>query len=136
MARLSYEWLSDYKELEFEIMRLDNNLARSKRELGRWMSGDLAKYKLTAESDGAKLEERISAIEYELAHKLNDLEDMKKFICSFNNLEYKIIYKKYIEGKRLERIAEEMNYSASYIYNKHAQIKRMLEFAIDLETSH
>lgn len=136
MTKLSYEWLKDYKELEFEIMRLENNLNRSKRELGRWTTGDLAKYKLTAESDGARLEERIEAIQYELAHKMNDLEDMRKFICSFNDLEYKIVYKKYIEGKTLEKIAEEMNYSSSYIYNKHAQIKRMIEFALNLVTSH
>ena len=37
----------------------------------RWSVGDLSKYKLTADSDGAKIEEHIGAIEYELANKMN-----------------------------------------------------------------
>ncbi|MER1957911.1 MAG: hypothetical protein ABS942_11050 [Solibacillus sp.] len=105
------------------------SLERSQKELSRWVSGDLAKYKLTAESDGAKLEERIAAIEYELAHKENDLQDMKNLIASFDGLENQIIYKKYIEGMTLEKIAEDLNYSPQYIYNKHSQIKRMVSFA-------
>ncbi|MEK5081161.1 hypothetical protein MKX73_19740 [Solibacillus sp. FSL W7-1436] len=124
-----FQWLKDYQELEQGIAYLEMNLERSRNELERWVNGDLAKYKLTAESDGAKLEERIAAIEYELAHKVNDLQDMKNLISSFGGLENQIIYKKYIEGMTLEKIAEDLNYSAQYIYNKHSQIKRMVSFA-------
>lgn len=124
-----FQWLKDYQEVVQKIAYLEMNLERSRKELNRWISGDLAKYKLTAESDGAKLEERIAAIEYELAHKENDLREMKKLIASFGGLENQIIYKKYIEGMTLEKIAEELNYSTQYIYNKHAQMKRLVEFA-------
>ena len=124
-----FQWLKDYQEVEQEIAYLEMNLERSQKELNRWVNGDLAKYKLTAESDGAKLEERIAAIEYELAHKENDLQEMKKLIASFGGLENQIIYKKYIEGMTLEKIAEDLNYSTQYIYNKHSQIKRMVSFA-------
>lgn len=124
-----FQWLKDYQEIEQEIAYLEMNLERSRKELSRWVSGDLAKYKLTAESDGAKLEERIAAIEYELAHKENDLQDMKNLIASFGGLENQIIYKKYIEGMTLEKIAEDLNYSTQYIYNKHSQIKRLVSFA-------
>lgn len=124
-----FKWLNDYKELQDQIHFIENNLERSKNELKRWIDGDLAKYKLEADSNGAKLEERIEAIEYELAHKMNDLYNMKKIIASFAGLENKILYLKYIEGKTLERIAEELNYSPQYIYNKHAQIKRMVGYA-------
>lgn len=124
-----FQWLNEYNELQDEIAFIENNLERSQKELKRWIDGDLAKYKLTADSDGAKLEERIEAIEYELAHKMNDLYDMKKIIASFGGLENKILYMKYIEGMTLEKVAEELKYSAQYIYNKHAQIKRMVEYA-------
>ncbi|MBG9577947.1 phage protein, partial [Bacillus thuringiensis] len=68
-------------------------------------------------------------IEYELAHKMNDLYDLKKLICTFKGLEHRIMYGKYVEGKRLDEIAEELNYSAQYIYNKHAEIKGKLEYS-------
>ena len=124
-----YEWLKDYQKLEEEITYLEFNLERTENELKRWTSGDLFGVKLTAESNGAKLEEYIERIEYELAHKMNDLLDMKKMINTFKGLEHKILYMKYIEGMTLERVAEELKYSAQYIYNKHAQIKRMIEYA-------
>ncbi|WPK12603.1 hypothetical protein R6U77_02585 [Lysinibacillus louembei] len=123
-----YEWLKDYQQLEDEISYFEQNLSRSKKELQRWMHGDLAKYKLTAESDGARLEERIEIIEYELAHKLNDLYDLEQLIKKFKGIEQKIIYGKYIEGKTLEHVAEDLGYSAQYIYTKHSQIKRLMKF--------
>lgn len=124
-----YQWLKDYRKLEEDITYLEFKLERSKRELNRWVGGDLWNVKLTAESDGAKLEEHIEAIEYELAHKLNDLHDLKKLICTFSGLEYKILYRKYVELKTIENIAEELGYSPRYIYNKHSQILRMMDYA-------
>ncbi|MDF2068006.1 hypothetical protein [Bacillus sp. Cr_A10] len=124
-----YEWLRDYKKLEEEIAYLDFNLIRTKKELGRWTGGDLAKYKLTPESHGANVEEKLEAIEFELAHKLNDLHELKKLISTFDGLEYKILYRKHVEGKTLECIANELNYSTNYIKIKHANIMRMMQYA-------
>ncbi|MGH0943825.1 hypothetical protein ACQVTS_21600, partial [Bacillus mycoides] len=116
-----FDWLKDYQKLEDEIIYLENHLYRSKRELKRWVHGDLAKYKLTVDSEGAKVEEQIEVIEYELAHKMNDLYDLKKVIRTFEGLEHKIMYGKYVEGMTFDKIAEELNYSTQYIYNKHAE---------------
>lgn len=124
-----YEWLKDYRKLEDEISYLEFNLDRSQRELKRWVEGDLQGVKLSAESISANLEENIFKIEYELAHKINDMINMKKMIGSFGGLEHKILYMKYIEGMTLESVAEELKYSAQYIYNKHAEIKRMIDYA-------
>lgn len=68
-----FNWLKIYQELEGEIEYIEFDLQRSKRELKRWVSGDLQEVRLTAESEGAKVEERIATIEYELAHKMNNL---------------------------------------------------------------
>lgn len=123
-----YEWLQEYHTLNETIEYLAHNLWRSKRELKRWVEGDLAKYKLTALSDGAQLEERIAAIEYELAHQMNDLYDLDRLVKRFTEMEQKIIYGKYIERKTLEKVAEDLGYSTQYIYAKHAEIKRLIRF--------
>ncbi|KAB1364017.1 hypothetical protein, partial [Bacillus thuringiensis] len=113
-----FEWFKDYKKLEDEIIYLENKLHRSKRELMRWSVGDLSKYKLTADSDGAKIEEHIAAIEYELANKMNDQYDLKILIGKFEGLENKILFGKYVQRKTLESIARELGYSSSYVYQK------------------
>ena len=124
-----FAWLKDYQQLEYDIAYLEQNLDRTKRELERWIDGDLSKVKLTAESHGAKVEEIIVRIEKELAYKRSDLNDIKKLVSTFEGLEHKILVGKYIDGRTLEEVAEELGYSAQYIYNKHAQIRRMVSFA-------
>lgn len=124
-----FNWLKVYQELEQDIAYLDYNLDKTKAELKRWVSGDLREVRLTAESEGAKVEERIEAIEYELAHKMNDMYKLKKLINTFKGLEHKIAYLKYVEGMTLEKIAEELNYSPQYIYNKHAAMRDKVEYS-------
>ncbi|KAB2396061.1 hypothetical protein [Bacillus cereus] len=124
-----FNWLKVYQELEQEVAYLDYNLDKTKAELKRWVSGDLRDVRLTAESEGAKVEERIEAIEYELAHKMNDMYKLKRLINTFKGLEHKIAYLKYVEGMTLEKIAEKLNYSSQYIYNKHAAMREKVEYS-------
>ncbi|PGF00342.1 hypothetical protein [Bacillus toyonensis] len=124
-----FNWLKVYQELEQDISYLDYNLDKTKAELKRWISGDLRDVRLTSESEGAMVEERIEAIEYELAHKMNDMCKLKTLINTFKGLEHKIAYLKYVEGMTLEKIAEELNYSTQYIYNKHAAMRDKVEYS-------
>jgi DNA-directed RNA polymerase specialized sigma subunit len=124
-----YEWLKVYQDLEDQIAFLELNLENSKNELKRWVEGDLVNVKLSADSNSAKLEEHIERIEYELACKMNDLFKTKKLIKRFKGIEHHILFGKYVEGKTLEHVAEDLGYSSQYIYLKHAQIKRMTTFA-------
>lgn len=128
-----YEWLRDYQRIEDDIAYLEFNFEQSKRELKRWVEGDLAGVKLTAESDGAKLEERIERIKNELRIKEKERENFIKLISKFKGLDHKILRLKYVDGKTLEEIAEELNYSASYIYKKHAEIAKMIRFAHEIK---
>ncbi|MFJ7890040.1 DUF1492 domain-containing protein [Lysinibacillus xylanilyticus] len=131
-----YEWLRDYQQIEDEITYLEYNLERSQKELKRWVSGDLAGVKLTAESDGAKLEDRIGRIEKELQIKLTEQKNFMELISNFSGLNHKILKMKYVDGMTLEEIAEELNYSASYIYKKHAEIAKMIKFAHEMKLTH
>ncbi|PDY76940.1 ECF-type sigma factor [Bacillus cereus] len=126
------EWLKDYQKLEDEIIYLEHDLDRSKRELKRWVYGDLQEVSLTADSEGAKLEDRIAFRERELASKMDDMYKLKRLISAFKGLENKIAYLKYVEGMTLEEIAEDLSYSASYVYKKHAEIIRRIKFVEEL----
>ncbi|MEK4715243.1 hypothetical protein [Sporosarcina sp. FSL K6-5500] len=129
-----YEWLRDYRKLEDEIAYIEYNLDRSIRELRRWVEGDLSNVKLTAESNGAKLEESIERIRNELQCKRDDLFTLVELIGTFRGLEHKILKMKYINGMTLETVAAELNYSPNYIYSKHAQIMRMMKYANEVST--
>lgn len=132
MNNYLFDWLKDYQKLEERIAYLDYNLDKTKAELKRWVSGDLRDVRLTAESEGAKVEERIEAIEYELANAMNDMYKLKNLISKFRGLDNRILKMKYVDGMTLEEIAEDMNYSSSYIYKKHAEIIRRIKFAEEL----
>ncbi|HDR7285488.1 sigma-70 family RNA polymerase sigma factor [Bacillus tropicus] len=123
-----FNWLRDYQKLEEDIAYLEYNLDKTKAELRRWVSGDLREVRLTAESEGAKVENRIEAIEYELAHKMNDMYKLKKLISKFRGLENQILKLKYVDGMTLEEIAEVVNYSSSHIKKKHAELVRLIKF--------
>ena len=131
-----YEWLRDYRRIEDELAYLEFNLEQSQRELRRWVEGDLRDVKLTAESDGAKLEERIGRIKKELRIKQEERGQFLKLISRFAGLDNQLLRLKYIDGMTLEEIAEELNYSASYIYKKHAEIIKMIKFAHEIKHSH
>ncbi|WP_459500012.1 DUF1492 domain-containing protein [Bacillus sp. C1] len=127
-----FDWLKDYQKLEEDIAYLDYNLDKTKAELKRWVSGDLREVRLTAESEGAKVEERIEAIEYELAHKINAMHDLKNLISKFKGLDNKILKMKYVDGMTLASIAFELNYSPDYIKRKHAEVRKIIKFVDDL----
>lgn len=120
--------MKDYQKLEEDIAYLDYNLDKIKAELKRWISGDLQDVRLTAESEGAKVENRIEAIEYELAHKMNAMYDLKHLISRFTGLENRILKMKYVDGMTLEQIALDLHYSSGYIRRKHAEIRKIVKF--------
>lgn len=123
-----FDWMKDYQKLEEDIAYLDYNLDKTKVELKRWISGDLRDVCLTAESDGAKVEEHLEAIEYELAHKMNAMYDLKYLISRFTGLENRILKMKYVDGMTLEQIAFDLHYSTGYIRRKHAEIRKIVKF--------
>lgn len=104
-------------------------------ELARWEEGDLVKVRLTNESRGAHVEEAITKIESDLKFREEMKSSLMLLIDTFKGNENQLLKKKYIEGKTLECIAEELNYSSGYIRKKHAELKRRLDFLDDWEAA-
>lgn len=124
-----FDWLLDYQKLKEQIDYLEYKLEREKRELRRWVHGDLQDVKLQEDSIASGLEERIEVYEKELQHKKNDLKKAEELIRTFQRLDNKILYYKYVKGMTLEQIADELNYSHGYIKQKHAEIMKIIRFA-------
>ncbi|MDJ1474367.1 hypothetical protein QBX67_02720 [Bacillus sp. LS15-K4] len=127
-----FKWLKDYQKLEEEIAYLEYDLEQTEAELKRWISGDLCDVRLTSDSQGAKVEEIIERKKGELYIKREQMINLVHLISKFKGLENQILKKKYIDGMTLEEVAENMNYSSSYIYKKHAEIIKRIKFAEEL----
>ncbi|MYL56352.1 hypothetical protein GLW20_02405 [Virgibacillus halodenitrificans] len=123
-----YEWLKDYQKLCNEIDYLEFSLDRNETELKRWSEGDLFNVRLNENSIASGLEETIERINKEIKIKEEQRDKLIHLVNTFKGLDHKILKMKYVDGLTLESIAEELKYSAGYIYKKHAEIMRMLKF--------
>lgn len=132
---MRFEWLKNYQDLEDQILFLKWNLNKSKLELERWISGDLAKIRIEKNSRSSNLETNIVAIEKELEILADQKEELLKIIDTFKGLENDIVRLKYIENCSLEEIAEQTGYSESYIRKKHSEIRSILTFLDDYESN-
>lgn len=134
MIIIKFQWLKDYQETEERIAYLKWNIRRTKYELERWEdSTDLGKVFLVKESKGSKVEETLQLLENELIFREEMRASLIILISTFKGLENQILKMKYVEGRTLESIAEEMNYSAGYIRQKHAELRRRLNFIDEWE---
>ncbi|GIP61958.1 hypothetical protein J32TS6_05130 [Virgibacillus pantothenticus] len=124
-----YEWLKDYQQLKQDIDYLEYRLDREETELKRWVEGDLADVKLQRESIGANVEERVQKLRKEILYKKEKLQELIQLVEKFEGLDNKILRMKWFDGKTLEQIAIDLNYSYNYIKRKHADIMKMIKFA-------
>jgi len=133
VAFVRFQWLKDYQELDEQILYLKWNLNKSKLELNRWVYGDLADVRIEKNSRSSMLEENIQKIENEIEILEEQRKEMLAIINSFKGIDNEIIRKKYVEGCSLEIIAEEIGYSASYVRQRHAEIRKTLSFLDEYE---
>lgn len=131
-----YEWVNTLLAIDIELEELQISITLNSNELERWENysfkdGDLAKQQtfLTALQKQARLKEVISS----LASRREQLEQQRKEIVDtiekFKGLEQRILKMKYVEGMKLEAIAESTGYSYQYIKNKHAELMRIIKFS-------
>ncbi|OTN76742.1 hypothetical protein A5886_001821 [Enterococcus sp. 8G7_MSG3316] len=132
---MRFQWLKDYQELDDQIIYLKWNLNKSKLERVRWVYGDLQEVRLEKNSRASSLEENIEKITREIELLDEQRTEMLAIINSFKGLENDIVRMKYIEGMKLDDIAEEIGYSASHIRKKHAEIRGKFDFLDDYESN-
>ncbi|MBO1087632.1 hypothetical protein [Enterococcus hirae] len=130
---MRFQWLKDYQELDEQILYLKWNLNKSKLELNRWVNGYLADVRIEKNSRSASLEENIQKIENEIEILEEQRKEMLAIINSFKGIDNEIIRKKYVESCSLEIIAEEIGYSTSYVRQRHADIRKTLDFLDEYE---
>lgn len=119
-----------------ELYELQLAIDLNEKELHRWQNysnndGDLAKHQtfLTALQKQARLKEVIESLairEEELKKQRQDIIDT---IEKFQGLDQRILKMKYVEGMKLESIAEETGYTYQYIRSRHADIMKMIRFS-------
>ncbi|MEI4799916.1 sigma factor-like helix-turn-helix DNA-binding protein [Bacillus sp. FJAT-51639] len=119
--------LKDYQRLEEDIAYLEYKLEKTKAELKRQSYRD--KDILLMDPGNEETEKIIDQLKKELASKKEQLQQLVDLVSKFKGLDYKILKMKYIDGMTLETIAEELNYSPSYVKQKHAEIMRRFKFA-------
>ena len=133
MVVIKYQWLLEYQQLKEEIDLLKWKIRKSELELERWMDPrDLGNLKLSKESKYAKIEKNIKRDEAILNEKELSMEALLIMINRFTGLDNKILKMKYIDGRSLKDIAEELSYSYSYIMTRHAQLVKVIKFIEDL----
>lgn len=131
---MQFKWLEDYQKLEDHLVYLKWNLNKSKLELIRWVEGDLVNVRLEKNSRSSSLEENIEKMEREIVILEQQKEEMVAIVASFKGLDNDIVRMKYVEGCSLEIISEEVGYSASYIRQRHAEIRKTLQFLDQYQT--
>ena len=130
---IRYQWLQEYQKLEEEIEILKWKIRKSEMELERWYDPrDLGKVKITNESTASHLEEYIKRDRAFLGEKELAMEALMIMIERFKGLDNQILKMKYMDGMTLREIAEELNYSYSYIMAKHASMVKTIKLVEDL----
>lgn len=123
-----FEVLQGYLDIKDNILSLQWNLRKSEHELDRWLTGDLSRIAVAEGSKQAKLEEHITEIKTELAVQKQEAQEAEALLKAFDGIDSAIVYGKYVEGKTLEQIANDCDYSYSYVKQRHAELKRRLTF--------
>lgn len=123
--------LKDYQRLEEDIAYLEYKLDRMHAELKRQSHRN--KDILPTDPGDEETEKILDQLKKDLTFKKEQIEKLVHLVDKFKNVEHKILKMKYIDGMTLDGIAEELNYSPSYIKQKHAEIMRRIKFAEKLK---
>lgn len=131
-----YEWVTTLMAIDQELYELQIALDLNEKELHRWQNysnndGDLAKHQtfLTALQKQARLKEVIESLATREEQLKQQRQDIIDTIEKFQGLDQRILKMKYVEGMKLESIAEETGYTYQYIRSRHADIMKMIRFS-------
>ena len=136
--------ISSYKELNGEIeilaLRITDLRKEYRRIVDKMLQGpsgvSIANYSfepragfVTAPLDKqyarlGEIEKKIAELEEDMKPKLDSLRAMKEKMKELEGLEYKVFYAHKVEGKSLNQVAGELNYTPEYIRKINAELNK------------
>lgn len=120
-----------YMDLVNEIVLLEYQIQESLNERNDWFfTGRLgSKYRLDVASERLdKLSERIEWLVERSDRKKEIKKQIEEKLKELTGIEYKVAYMRVVESKRLEEIAEELNFSVDWIKKVSAKVSKHLEY--------
>lgn len=120
-----------YMDLTNEIAILEFQIQESLNERNDWFfTGRLgSKYRLDVASEKLdKLAERIEWLVGRLERKKEIKSHIEEQLKLLTGIEYKVAYMRVVENKRLDEIADELNFSVDWIKKVSAKVTRHLEY--------
>ena len=114
-----------YNDLEIDIDILSDQIETLENEIENWWIG--GRFFSTVPMDVAaekvdKLKQKQLRYQEELEIKMHTRNRMKEQLQRYKGVKYKIFYLKYVEGKKLTEVAEEVNYSYQYVREVHSKM--------------
>lgn len=119
-----------YSDLVQEIDILEYQVEMCIRERKDWsFYGRLgSKVSMSTASENIdKLSEKIEWLDKQIEHKKKTKMELEGKLSGLGRLESQVAYKRFIEKKSLEHIAEELNYSIDWIKKVSRKVTRHLE---------
>lgn len=122
------------KEYLLQIQKLNSKIHQRRQQLSELKStlyglkgtgiGEKVQTSAAADAPFVRIFEKFETVESELSTLVDELVEKKNLIISqINSMEntnfLNLLYKRYVEGKRLNVVAEEMNYSYRHASRMH-----------------
>ncbi len=126
--RSRFEWLKEYRGLHDEIIYKQWQLRKAIAESERLSTGDLANVRHDSKSRASKIPAEIAKYKKELHECEEERDQLMIIVNAFTGIDHQILRMKYIEGKTLDEIADELHRSPDLIRKKHAALHRQLDF--------
>ncbi|MEB1809041.1 MAG: hypothetical protein LPK26_17430 [Bacillaceae bacterium] len=115
-----------YNDLCLEINILETQIEYAMLERKRWWFGGKLFHEVSLDNAAErvdKLSERIKEMHLALDHRKKLKFKLDGYLLSLEGIEHKVAYKRYIEGKTLPEIADELGYSLAGIKKISRSIK-------------
>lgn len=114
-----------YHELLLDIEVLKEMIEVYENEKASWWGGKLGKIvSLDQAAERVdKINDKLDILHDELNKKAFAKERIEGNLRKYKNIEHKVFYMRYIEGKKLQQIADELNFTYQYIKEISQRIK-------------
>lgn len=116
-----------YQELILDIEVLKELIDVYESEKASWWGGKLGK--IVSLDQAAErvdnINDKLDILHEELNKKMFAKERIEGNLRKFKNIEHKVFYMRYIEGKKLQQIADELNFTHQYIKEISQRIKKL-----------